>query len=241
MVWRSCPITNLVDGASTCTICSCAVQTKTAAARPLPLSKGYAWCPGSGGSSTSRGTACLCGTASWPKCSPFNQNYIHHVTKNDSQHGHQRLPIRSMVNIPVTILPIVTDEAEQLVVLLLSPVALALLLGITTVLWFHTRAFSKLYLFQIVWCWDIFATRIVDGRKGQLASSRSTGCSILYEYLVHWCIIIEYAGHRKTEIQPPTQHNTTYVAYLRRDACSAHDRSPHTVRSRCPVASPQSD
>jgi hypothetical protein len=39
-----------------------------------------------------------------------------------------------MVNIPVTILPIVADEAEQLVVLLLSPVALALLLGITTVL-----------------------------------------------------------------------------------------------------------
>jgi hypothetical protein len=39
-----------------------------------------------------------------------------------------------MVNIPVTILPIVADETEQLVVLLLSPVALALLLGITTVL-----------------------------------------------------------------------------------------------------------
>jgi hypothetical protein len=87
----------------------------------------------------------------------------------------------------------VADEAEQLVVLLLSPVALAFLLGIATILWFHPRAFSKLYLFQIVCCWGIFATRIVDGRKGQLVSSWITGCSILYAYLVHWCIIIEYA------------------------------------------------
>jgi hypothetical protein len=39
-----------------------------------------------------------------------------------------------MANIPVTILPIVADEAEQLVVLLLSPVALAFLLGIATIL-----------------------------------------------------------------------------------------------------------